>query len=87
MATFSADLETGDLSQFDNTTTDGGDLSADAAATKDGSYGLQAVIDDTNSLYGRFNFNNKSQIRGGFWLNPNSVTMGGGEGFSISTDF
>jgi len=86
MTTFSADLETGDLSQFGTTVTDGGDLSAHADAAYAGSYGLKCVIDDTNSIYGRIDtIINASQVRAGFWFNPNSVTMNDLVAVSIST--
>lgn len=48
-----ADLETGDLTQFDATTLDGGDLSVNEDAAAHGIYGLQALIDDTNLLDAR----------------------------------
>lgn len=44
----------GDLSEFDATSVDGGDLSVAAGVGKFGVYGLQGVIDDTNSMYARF---------------------------------
>ena len=50
MTTRAADLETGDLSQFDTVVTDAGDLSVETAAAAHGGYGLQALIDDTNEL-------------------------------------
>jgi hypothetical protein len=47
------DLESGDLSEFSGTVTDGGDLSVTQAAALAGSeYGLQCVIDDTTAVYG-----------------------------------
>jgi hypothetical protein len=74
MASGTIDHETGDLSQYNTTVTDSGDLSADAAAAKEGSYGLQAVLDDNATIYGKVSFANKSQLRIGFWFNPNGYS-------------
>jgi hypothetical protein len=78
LATLSADFETGDLSEFDSTVTDSGDLSANASAAYTGSYGMQAVLDDNTSIYGHWTFANKSELRVGFWFDPN--------GFSTTDD-
>ncbi len=92
MATLSASFETGDLSEFDTTVTDSGDLSADAAAAKNGSYGMQAVLDDATAIYGQFTFDNKSELRLGFWFDPNgwdvedTITIAGG-GATIGVDY
>jgi hypothetical protein len=74
MATLSASFETGDLSEFDSTVTDSGDLSAHADAAYNGSYGMQAVLDDATSIYGHWTFSDKSQVRIGFWFNPNGFS-------------
>lgn len=53
---FNIQLET-DLSEFDSTVTDGGDLSQDAAAALAGtSGGLSCLIDDTTLIYGQKDF-------------------------------
>jgi hypothetical protein len=81
--------ETGDLSQYDQTITDGGDLSVSTDAALIGSYGLQVVIDDTNSISGRMNFaswpNGATHFRARFYLKPNLVTMASGDSFCIMT--
>lgn len=50
MAIVSADLETGDLSQFDYVDADGGDLSVDGEHAAHGVTGLSAYVDDTYRL-------------------------------------
>jgi hypothetical protein len=47
---FSDGFESGDLSAWTNATTDGGDLAASSTSAHTGSYGMQAVIDDTQEL-------------------------------------
>jgi hypothetical protein len=47
---FSDGFESGDFSAWSSATTDGGDLSVTSAAALAGSYGMQALIDDTNIL-------------------------------------
>jgi len=74
--------ESGDLSGYDSTVVDGGDLSVAAAAALAGTnYGLQCVIDDTTDIYGV-----KAQtdpgthrLRFRFYLDPNGVTMNAGD--------
>jgi hypothetical protein len=86
MASVSADFETGDLSQFDNTATDSGDFSAHADAAMVGSYGGKFVVDDTNAMYGRLAFANKTRLRVGFYLDPNSLTMASSDQFFLCCD-
>lgn len=86
MASFIVDLEEGDLTDFDSTVTDGGDLSAHADAANEGSYGLKAVIDDTNAIYGKKEFDNKSRLRAGFYFDPNGLAMDPGDTFRILVD-
>jgi len=75
----------GSLAEYDATVTDGGDLSADAAAAMAGSgYGLRAVIDDTSALYGRVDFSlSSSEFRYRFYFDPNGVSMGNGDEFRL----
>jgi hypothetical protein len=93
MATLSASFETGDLSEFDTTVTDSGDLSAHADAAKNGTYGMRAVLDDATTIYGQFTFANKSELRLGFWFNPNgfdlvdTITIAGGGASIGSADY
>lgn len=84
MTTLTADLEEGDLTDFDATVIDGGDLSAHADAALYGSFGLRLVIDDQTDIYGRLDFANKSEIRVGFYVHPNSLTMASSDEFIIA---
>ena len=66
----------GNLSEYDATVTDGGDLSAAVGAAMAGSdYGLQAVIDDTTKVYGRMDFSlSSSAFRYRFYFDPNGLS-------------
>ena len=86
MASWCIDHEAGDLSEYDSTVTDGGDLSAHADAAYEGSYGLRAVIDDTNTLYANKTFDGKSRLRVGFYFDPNGLTMDASDEFLICAD-
>jgi hypothetical protein len=69
-------FESGDLSAWSSSSTDGGDLSASTAAVLHGTYGLQAVIDDTNAIYlTDDNPNAEPRYRARFYFDPNSITM------------
>lgn len=76
---FDIDHEVGDLSEYDSTVTDGGDLSVTvAAALNTTSYGLQCVIDDTNDIYGEGNLGASSTtgvVRLRFFIDPNGVSL------------
>jgi len=80
---FTIDLETGDLSQFDATAIDGGDLSASGTAALNGSYGLLFNIDDTNFIYGRKNITKQTTFHFGMRFDPNSITMSTGDSFAF----
>lgn len=80
------DHETGDLSDYNATSTDGGDLSVSTNAALNGTgYGMQAVLDDTNSLYahktGIGSTSGNARIK--FYLDINSLNMTNGDGFAI----
>jgi hypothetical protein len=76
---FDIDHEVGDLSEYDSTVTDGGDLSVTvAAALNTTSYGLQCVIDDTNDIYGEGNLvtpNTTGITRVRFFIDPNGFSI------------
>jgi len=86
MATSPITFEGNDLSEFDATVTDSGDLAAaggDAALY--GSYGMAATIDDTNVRRGRItSVSNWSHLRFGFYFDPNGISMGSGNEFVIA---
>lgn len=78
--------ETGDLTQYDSTVTDGGDLSVTTAAKLAGtSYGLDLEIDDTNSIYGYKNWDGTSgdDFRCRYYIDPNSLTIPTAKLFTI----
>jgi RHS repeat-associated protein len=83
---FADDFESGDLSHWNPTlsTLDGDDLSASALAAHQGSFGLQALIDDT------VNINlldaspaDEAHYRARFYLHPNSLVMSSGSAHYI----
>jgi hypothetical protein len=69
--------EAGDLSEYDSTVTDGGDLSVTAAAALGGtSYGLQCVIDDTVAIYGQKAISIPGRtLRYRFYIDPNDIYL------------
>jgi len=77
------DHETNDLTQYDGTTTDSGDLTVSSAAALGGSgYGVSATIDDGNAIYGYESVTTANAIRYRFYIDPNSLTMADGDSFS-----
>jgi hypothetical protein len=89
---FADSFESGNLSAWSGSSTDGGDLSVSSSAALVGSQGLQAVIDDTNALYvtdDRPNAEPRYRMR--FYFDPNSISMANGDthlllrGYSGST--
>ena len=81
---FNIQLET-DLSEFDSTVTDGGDLSQEAGAALGGtSGGLQCVIDDTTAIYGLKTqlAPASNEIRYRCYVDPNGLTMSNGDRFA-----
>jgi len=73
---FADGFESGNLSAWSANTADGGDLSVSAGAKLIGNYGLQAVIDDNNSIYLTDDSPNiEPRYRARFYFDPNSITM------------
>jgi hypothetical protein len=85
MATSPITFETGDLTQFDATTTPVGlnSIAASAASAMYGNFGMQANIVDQNAVTGKANQPNASRIRVGFFFDPNGLTMANGDKFRI----
>ena len=76
--------ETGDLSQYTTTHTDGGNLSITSAAALNGSnYGLSALINDGNQVDAEKNFTKSTKLGLRFYFDPNSVTMANNDEFPI----
>ncbi len=78
-------LET-NLSEFNTTVTDGGDLTQSATAALAGTAGgLRMNIDDTNVIYGQNNFTTltSGDYRYRIYVNPKTLTMASGNNFTI----
>ena len=81
---FANGFESGDLSAWSTSTTDAGDLSASSVAALIGSQGMQAVIDDNNSIYVTDDLPNaETRYLARFYFDPNSILMTNGENHYI----
>ena len=70
-------FESGDLSKWSSSVTDGGNLSVSSALPYLGTYGLQAVVNDTNSKYVVNNLpGSVDSYHARFYVNPMGMTMG-----------
>jgi hypothetical protein len=81
---FAAGFETGNLSVWTASVTDGGDLAATEPAQRVGTYGMRALIDDNNPIYvedGRPAA--EAGYRARFSFDPNSIAMGNGNAHYI----
>ena len=73
---FSDGFESGNLSAWSGSVTNAGDLNVNAGAVLNGIYGLQAVIDDNNTIYVTDDSPNaEAHYRARFYFDPNSITM------------
>jgi hypothetical protein len=87
-AIFSDGFESGNLSNWTSSVTDGGDLSATGSAALMGSFGMQAVIDDTTAIYVTDDTPNaEPRYRARFMFDPNGVTMANNDNFSLFYGF
>jgi hypothetical protein len=74
---FADGFESGTLSAWSSSTTDGGNLSVSPAAKLIGDYGLQALINDNNAIFVTDNSPTaESRYRARFYFDPNTITMG-----------
>src|SRR5215212_3049303 len=81
---FADDFESGSLSAWSTSVTDGGDLSVNASAALVGSQGLRAVINNTTSIYVTDDTPNaETMYRARFYFDPNSITMSNGNAHYI----
>jgi hypothetical protein len=71
--------ETADLSQYDASVTDGGDLAVTTGAALVGSYGLRCLVNDGTAIYGDKAFTATPVFRGRFYIDPNSFSYGAGD--------
>ena len=77
-------FETGNLSAWTSSTTDGGDLNAAASAAQFGSFGLRTVIDDNNAIYVTDDSpNSETRYRARFYFDPNSIAMSSGDNYYL----
>ncbi len=77
---FADGFESGDLSAWASARTDGGDLSVSTAAALDGSFGLEALMDDTQRLFVTDdNPSAEPRYRVRFYFDPNSIVMANGD--------
>ena len=85
MANLFADgFESGDLTAWSSSSTDGGDLSAATAAKLHGNYGLNCLIDDTTDMYVRDDTpNGETRYRIRFYVDINSLVMANNNEFLI----
>lgn len=85
---FADSFESGNLSAWSSSSTDNGDLSVSTAAALTGSNGLQAVIDDINSIYLTDDRPNaEPRYRARFYFDPNSISMSDGDTHFIFNAF
>ncbi|MEO7841593.1 MAG: hypothetical protein ABIU06_19810, partial [Anaerolineales bacterium] len=81
-------FDSGNFSAWTGNSIDGGDLSPNAAAALVGGLGLQAIVNDANSLYVADDRpNSETRYRARFHFDPNSMVMGNGESFNILNGF
>ena len=83
---FNITHEAGNLSEYDSTVEDSGDLSAHADAALAGTdYGLRCIIDDTTSIFGTKNLSApvSGEIRFRFYLDPNTIAIDEGKSFYV----
>jgi len=81
---FADGFESGNLSAWSSSTTDLGDLSVSTAAALVGSRGLQAVIDDNNSIYVTDDRPTaEPRYRARFYFDPSPIRMGNGDAHFI----
>lgn len=75
-ALFSDSFESIDLSKWNRSKTDQGDLSVTSQAAMTGTYGLSALIDDNNSLYTvDWSPRNETRYKASFKFDLNSIAM------------
>jgi tartrate-resistant acid phosphatase type 5 len=76
---FADDFESGDFSAWTSSATNGGNLSVSPSAASVGSFGLQALINNTIPMYVLDTSPNaEPRYRARFYFDPNSITMATG---------
>lgn len=85
---FADGFESSNLSAWSANTADGGDLSVSAAAALVGTRGMQAVIDDNNTIYLTDDTPNaEPRYRTRFYFDPNSIAMASGDNHFIFSGY
>ncbi len=85
---FADGFESGNLLAWSSSSTDLGDLSVSSAAALAGNQGLQAVIDDNNSMYLTDDRPiAEARYRARFYFDPNSISMASGDAHFIFKGF
>lgn len=85
---FADSFESGNLSAWSSSLTDGTDLSASQTAALIGATGLRTVIDDNNAIYVTDDIPNaEPRYRARFYFDPNSITMASGDTHFIFKGF
>ena len=81
---FADGFESGNFSAWTSSNIDAGDLSVSTPAALIGSWGMQALLDDTNAIYVTDDTPNaESRYRARFYFDPNSITMASGDAHII----
>ncbi len=81
---FADGFEAGNFSAWTSNTNDGGDLSVSVAAALAGTRGMQAVLDDNNSIFVTDDTPNaEPRYRARFYFDPNSISMANGDNHYI----
>ncbi len=85
---FADGFESGNLSAWTSSATDLGDLSVSTPAAWMGNYGMQAVINDANTIYVTDETPNaEPRYRARFYFDPNSIPMTSGDAHFIFKGF
>jgi hypothetical protein len=81
---FQDGFESGNLSKWTASITDGGDLGVSTAAKLVGNFGMRANIDDNNAIYVTDDTPAaEARYRSRFYFDPNSITMANGNAHHI----
>jgi Calcineurin-like phosphoesterase len=81
---FADGFESGDFSAWSSSATDGISLRVNSTSALIGNYGLQAIIDDNNSIYITDSTPNaEPRYRARFYFNPNSIVMADKDAFYL----
>ena len=81
---FKDGFESGNLSAWTTSSTNGGNLSVSPNAALSGSFGLQATFTNTTTMFVRDDSPNaEPRYRARFYFNPNSMTMATGDNVTL----